>query len=30
MVDDEGRIKVIDFGIAFLAGARRLTFADLS
>jgi serine/threonine-protein kinase len=30
MVDDEGRVKVIDFGIAFLAGARRLTFADLS
>jgi len=30
MVDDEGRIKVIDFGIAFLAGARRLTFANLS
>ena len=30
MVDDEGRIKVIDFGIASLAGARRLTFADLS
>ena len=30
MVDDEGRIKVIDFGIASLAGARRLTFADMS
>jgi len=30
MVNDEGRVKVIDFGIAFLAGARRLTFADLS
>ena len=30
MVDDEGRVKVIDFGIAFLAGARRLTFANLS
>ncbi len=30
MVDDEGRIKVIDFGIASLAGARRLTFGDLS
>src|SRR5204863_3772026 len=30
MVNDEGRVKVIDFGIAFLAGARRLTFADVS
>src|SRR5712671_1336623 len=30
MVDDEGRVKVIDFGIASLAGARRLTFGDLS
>jgi eukaryotic-like serine/threonine-protein kinase len=30
MVDDEGRIKVIDFGIASLAGARRLTFGKLS
>jgi serine/threonine protein kinase len=30
MVDEEGRVKVIDFGIAFLAGARRLTFANLS
>lgn len=30
MIDDEGRIKLIDFGIASLAGARRLTFAKLS
>jgi serine/threonine-protein kinase len=30
MVDDAGRIKVIDFGIASLAGARRLTFGKLS
>jgi serine/threonine protein kinase len=30
MVDDEDRIKLIDFGIAFMAGARRLTFAKLS
>src|SRR5258708_8849477 len=30
MVDDEGRIKVSDFGIASLAGARRLRFGDLS
>jgi serine/threonine-protein kinase len=30
MVDDEGRIKVIDFGIASLAGTRRLTFGRLS
>ena len=30
MVDDQGRIKVIDFGIASLAGARRLTFGSLS
>ncbi len=30
MVDGEDRIKLIDFGIAFKAGARRLTFAKLS
>src|SRR6267154_3275178 len=30
MVDDEGRIKVIDFGIAAKANARRLTFGKLS
>jgi serine/threonine-protein kinase len=30
MVDPEDRIKLIDFGIAGNAGARRLTFAKLS
>jgi serine/threonine-protein kinase len=30
MVDDRDRIKIIDFGIAGRAGARRLTFANLS
>ena len=30
MVDDEDRIKLIDFGIAGNVGARRLTFAKLS
>jgi serine/threonine protein kinase len=30
MVDDQDRIKLIDFGIAGQAGARRLTFAKLS
>jgi len=30
MVDAEDRIKLIDFGIAASAGARRLTFAKLS
>ena len=30
IVDDEDRIKLIDFGIASLAGARRLTFGRLS
>ena len=30
MVDPEDRIKLIDFGIAGQAGARRLTFAKLS
>src|SRR2546427_2341128 len=30
MVDAEDRIKIIDFGIAAKAGARRLTFANLS
>jgi eukaryotic-like serine/threonine-protein kinase len=28
--DDDGRIKIIDFGIAAVAGARRLTFGKLS
>jgi eukaryotic-like serine/threonine-protein kinase len=30
MIDDEDRIKLIDFGIAGQAGARRLTFGKLS
>ncbi len=30
MVDAEDRIKLMDFGIADLAGARRLTFGKLS
>ncbi len=30
MVDDQDNIKLIDFGIAGQAGARRLTFAKLS
>jgi serine/threonine-protein kinase len=30
MVDSDDQIKLIDFGIASLAGARRLTFAKLS
>ncbi|MGO9968444.1 MAG: serine/threonine-protein kinase [Bryobacteraceae bacterium] len=30
MIDDRDRIKIIDFGIAGRAGARRLTFANLS
>ncbi len=30
MVDDQGHVKLIDFGIAFKAGARRLTFGKLS
>jgi serine/threonine-protein kinase len=30
MVDPDGRIKLIDFGIASKAGARRLTFGKLS
>ena len=30
MVDDQGNIKLIDFGIAGHEGARRLTFAKLS
>jgi len=30
MVDDEDRVKLIDFGIASLEGAKRLTFAKLS
>ncbi|HXQ27181.1 MAG TPA: serine/threonine-protein kinase [Candidatus Acidoferrales bacterium] len=30
MIDGEDRIKLIDFGIAGQAGARRLTFAKLS
>jgi len=30
MVDDQDRIKIIDFGIAMKEDARRLTFANLS
>jgi serine/threonine-protein kinase len=30
MVDDEDRVKLIDFGIAGQSGARRLTFAQLT
>jgi serine/threonine-protein kinase len=30
MVDDQGGVKLIDFGIAGSAGARRLTFANFS
>jgi serine/threonine-protein kinase len=30
MIDDQGRIKLIDFGIAASAGSRRLTFANFS
>jgi serine/threonine protein kinase len=30
MIDDRGRIKLIDFGIAASAGARRLTIANFS
>jgi serine/threonine protein kinase len=30
MIDGEGRIKLIDFGIASQTGARRLTFGKLS
>ena len=30
MLDDQGRIKLIDFGIATSEGARRLTFGKLS
>ena len=30
MVDEEGQIKIIDFGIASFAGSRRLTFGKLS
>ena len=30
MVDDQDRIKLIDFGIADQAGARRLTFAKIT
>lgn len=30
MVDDEDRVKLIDFGIAGQAGARRLTFTKLT
>ena len=30
MVDTQDRVKLIDFGIASLAGARRLTFGKLS
>jgi serine/threonine-protein kinase len=30
MVDDQDRVKLIDFGIAAKAGARRLTFTNLT
>jgi serine/threonine protein kinase len=30
MIDAEDRVKLIDFGIAAKAGARRLTFGNLS
>lgn len=30
MIDSQGRIKLIDFGIAASAGSRRLTFANFS
>ena len=30
MVDDEDRVRLIDFGIAANAGARRLTYANFS
>lgn len=30
MVDDEDRVKLIDFGIAAMSGSRRLTFTKLS
>jgi serine/threonine-protein kinase len=30
MIDDQDRVKLIDFGIAAKAGARRLTFTNLS
>jgi serine/threonine protein kinase len=30
MIDDQGHMKLIDFGIAASAGARRLTFANFS
>jgi serine/threonine-protein kinase len=30
MIDDHDRIKIIDFGIASLAGSRRLTFGKLA
>ena len=30
MIDDQGHMKLIDFGIAGSAGARRLTFANFS
>jgi serine/threonine protein kinase len=30
MIDEQGRVKLIDFGIAANAGARRLTFANFS
>jgi serine/threonine-protein kinase len=30
MVDDDGQVKLIDFGIAGKAGSRRLTFGKLS
>jgi serine/threonine protein kinase len=30
LIDDAGNIKLIDFGLASLPGARRLTFGKLS
>jgi serine/threonine protein kinase len=30
LIDDAGNVKLIDFGLASLAGARRLTFGKLS
>jgi serine/threonine-protein kinase len=30
MIDDQDRVKLIDFGIAAKSGARRLTFTNLS
>ena len=30
LITPEGRLKLVDFGIALLLGARRLTFGHLS